>query len=339
MRQSISFVPDRRGFSIAVGSVGRGRPLIYCETGFVSHLELLWSQPTNRRFIETLASDHRVVRFDHRGVGLGDPAGSVATFEERVEILEDLIDGIHADEVDMFGTSQSGPAMAAYAARHPDRVGRLVLFGTFADDRDMVDPAVAQAIGRLCEAHWGLAAGTIADVWFPDGNLEGRQFWARLMRSSISAERAAAMFAEAWTINVLDELPKISAPTLVMHRRRDVTIPFERGRQLAAGIPEAEFLPLEGAEHLWYYGDADSVADATLQFLRCGHAADDGPILTPREREVVEMVTEGLSNADIAARLVISRRTVDAHLEHVREKLGVRSRAQIAAWSAARRVF
>lgn len=272
------------------------------------------------------------------GFGLGDPSGSVRSFEERIEILEDLVDGIHADEVDLFGTSQSGPAMAAYAARHPDRVGRLLLFGTFADGRNMVDPAVANAIGQLCEAHWGLAAGTLADVWFPNGDPEGRQFWARLMRRSISAERAAAMFAEVWTINVLDELPNISAPTLVMHRRRDATIPFERGRQLAAGIPGAEFLPLDGAEHLWYFGDSEAVMAAAVEFLRHPDSAGDGQILTAREGEIVELVVGGLSNADIAAKLVISRRTVDAHLEHVRKKLGLRSRAQIAAWSAARPV-
>jgi pimeloyl-ACP methyl ester carboxylesterase/DNA-binding CsgD family transcriptional regulator len=312
--------------------------LIYCETGFVTHLELLWSQATNRRLIETVAADRRVVRFDHRGVGLGDSTGCVGSFEERVEILEDLVDGIRADEVDLFGTSQAGPAMVAYAARHPERVGRLVLFGTFADGRNMVEPAVAEAIAQLCQAHWGLAAGTMADVWFPEGNPDGRQFWARLMRKSISAERAAAMFAEAWTINVLDELPNVSAPTLVMHRRRDVTIPFERGRQLAAGITGAEFLPLEGAEHLWYYGDSDAVIEATVEFLRVGDSMMDGKVLTGREHAIVELVEQGLSNADIAAQLFISRRTVDAHLEHVRDKLGLRSRAQIAAWSAARRV-
>lgn len=322
---------------MAVGSVGRGRPLVYCETGFVTHLEVLWSQPTNRRFIETLAADRRVVRFDHRGVGLGDPSGCVSSFEERVEVLEDLIDGIHAEEVDLFGTSQAGPAMVAYAARRPERVGRLVLFGTFADGRNLVSPAVAQAIRQLCEAHWGLAAGTLADVWVPDGNPEGRQFWARLMRKSISADRAAAMFEEAFAINVLDELPRVSVPTLVMHRRQDITIPFERGRELAAGIPGAQFLPLEGGDHLLYFGDADAVIEATVEFLGDAGSALEGRLLTGREQAVVELVEQGLSNAEIADRLFVSRRTIDAHLEHVRRKLGVRSRAQIAAWNAARR--
>jgi DNA-binding CsgD family transcriptional regulator len=158
------------------------------------------------------------------------------------------------------------------------------------------------------------------------------------MRKSISAERAAAMFTEAWTINVLDELRQVSAPTLVMHRRHDVTIPFERGRQLAAGIAGAEFLPLEGADHLWYYGDSDAVIDATVGFLGDADSLTGGKVLTKREQAIVELVEQGLSNADIADRLTVSRRTVDAHLEHVRKKLGLRSRAQIAAWNAARRV-
>ena len=107
-------MPDRRGFSMAVGSVGQGRTLVYCETGFVTHLEVLWSQPTNRRLIETLAADRRVVRFDHRGVGLGDPSGGVRSFEERIEILEDLIDGLRVDEVDLFGTSQAASGHGAW---------------------------------------------------------------------------------------------------------------------------------------------------------------------------------------------------------------------------------
>ena len=122
-----------------------------------------------------------------------------------------------------------------------------------------------------------------------------------------------------------------------MHRRADVTIPFERGRELAAGIPGAEFLPLEGVAHLLYFGDAEQVIEATVEFLGGGDSTLDGSPLTKREQAVVELVEQGLSNAEIAARLFVSRRTIDAHLEHVRQKLGLRSRAQIAAWSAARR--
>jgi DNA-binding NarL/FixJ family response regulator len=116
----------------------------------------------------------------------------------------------------------------------------------------------------------------------------------------------------------------------VLHRESDRGTPFELGREVAALIPEATLIPLPGSSHLLYHGDWAAVVDATLGFL-C-EPASPGPALTGRELEVAELVAEGLTNHSIARRLSIAPRTAEAHVENIRRKLGVRSRAQIAAW-------
>lgn len=335
MRQSIAFFSDRRGRSIAYSSVGRGRPLICCETGFVTHLEVLWTYPPNRRFLETLAAARRVIRFDAPGSGLSDRSSRVSTPEERVEVLEDLIDTLGLGPVDLFGTSQAGPAMVAYAARHPDRVRRLVLFGTYVHGPTLATAEVMEALRRLCLAEWDLGSRTLAEIWVPDGDENGRRFWARLMRSASDGETAAAMFDEAFKTDVTPLLAQVQAPTLVLHRRRDQVNPFKQGLQLASGIPGARFVPLEGSCHLVYNGDLDAVVGPVLQFLSDEEPVVDG-LLTERELEVAQLVAEGMTNAEIAGRLFISPRTAEAHLEHIRVKLGFRSRSQIAAWAATR---
>jgi pimeloyl-ACP methyl ester carboxylesterase len=332
----VRFLTDRKGRTVAYMTHGRGRPLIFCETGYITHLETLWSHPVNRRFIEKLAASQQVVRFDHPGVGMGDPSRALESFEDRVANLEDVIAGLSLPSVDLFGTSQAGPALIAYAARHPDRVRRMVLFGTFADGTRIAGQATLDALGLLILSNWGLASGTLADVWVPDDrDVEGRRFWARLMRSATSPENALAIFHETLRTDVRDLLPLVKAPTLVLHRRRDGCIRFDLGVEVAAGIPDARMVPLEGSAHLYYLGDADSVMLPALEFLAGDEAMGESG-LTSRELEIAELVAEGLTNAEIADRLRISRRTADAHLEHIRVKLGFRSRAQIAAWTRTR---
>jgi pimeloyl-ACP methyl ester carboxylesterase/DNA-binding CsgD family transcriptional regulator len=334
LQQKIGFLTDRRGQSVAYSTVGRGRPLIVCETGFVTHLEVLWSYPPLRRFLEALAPSHQVVRFDFPGTGLGDPAGEIASFEQRAECFEDVVAGLGLESFDALVTSQAGPAAIAFAARHPGRIGRLILFGTFADGRAISERPITDALYDLIRASWGLASGTLADLMLPHADEHARRFWARLMRSSTSSEKAAGLFAEAFVTDVRDLLPRVDAETLVLHRRDDACIPFELGRRLAAGIPGARLLPLAGSSHLFYVGDVDAVLSATLDFLGDRRTAPRGQsALSRREREVAGLIALGLSNAEIGLRLGISLRTAESHAEHIRDKLGFRSRSQISAWA------
>lgn len=333
MQQSISFLPDRHGKSIAYASLGRGRPLV-CDTGFISHLEAQWDYAPYRRFFEALAQSHRVIRFDLPGIGLGDPSGEVVDFEDDVAVLEDLVDGLRLPEFDLFGASQAAAVMVAYAARHPERVGKLIAFGGYASGARLSPPEMQDALIKLVGAHWGVASKTLADIFLRGGDEAAQAAWAKVTRLALTKEAAARRLAECFRTDVTAEVGRVKAPTLVMHRQGDVNVRFGNGRDLAAGIPGARFVPLEGQSHIWYVGDMESVLAPMLEFLgdkrRPPKPAAE---LSARERQVAALVAQGLSNGEIASRLQISERTAEAHAEHIRNKLGFRSRSQIAAWA------
>ena len=141
---------------------------------------------------------------------------------------------------------------------------------------------------------------------------------------------AARLLKEYYDTDVRALLPAIRARTAVLHREADRGTRFELGREVAVLIPGATLIPLPGSSHLFYHGDWPAVADAMLGFLY--EPTSPGPRLTGRELEVAELVAEGLTNHSIARRLSIAPRTAEAHVENIRRKLEVHSRAQIAAW-------
>jgi DNA-binding CsgD family transcriptional regulator len=149
--------------------------------------------------------------------------------------------------------------------------------------------------------------------------------------------------AQCYQARVEDLLERVAAPTLVLHRRDDRAIPFRLGRDLAARIPDARLVSLAGRSHLPYAGDAAAVARPILEFLGDpeppgGPAAgppDRGPgRLTARQLQVAALVADGLTNRQIAERLGIQERSAEGHVERIRLRLGVTSRAQVAAWWA-----
>ena len=334
MKQSIEHLPDRRGKAIAYAVTGRGRPLV-ADTGFVSHLELQWAYPPYRRFFEALGRDHRVIRFDLPGIGLGDPTGEVIDLEDDVAVLEDLVDGLGLRSVDLFGASQAGAVMIAYAARHPERVGRLIVYGGYADGPGLSAPAVRDSLLQLTRAHWGLASRTLADVFIAGGDEAAQQAFAAVLKAAATPDAGVRRLAECFRTDVRDLLGRVRAPTLVLHRTGDRNIRFEHGRAIAEGIAGARLVALDGASHVWYVGDMESVLAPVQRFLGdpVRPPRSDSP-LSARERQVAALIAGGLSNGEVAARLGVSARTAESHAEHIRDKLGFRSRAEIAAWAA-----
>jgi DNA-binding CsgD family transcriptional regulator len=177
----------------------------------------------------------------------------------------------------------------------------------------------------------------MSDIFMADAEADDLEWFAGYQRAAASAEAAADMLASCFATDVRDALPLVRAPTQVMHRRRDRAIPVQLGRELAARIPGAEMVLLDGRSHIPWVGDIDAVLDTALAFLDRHHPPVAAPDpLSPREREIAGLVALGMTNAEVAGRLSIALRTADAHLEHIRTKLHVRSRAEIAAWAVAR---
>jgi pimeloyl-ACP methyl ester carboxylesterase/DNA-binding CsgD family transcriptional regulator len=335
VRPAIRFVSTPAG-RVAYSVTGSGPPLLYF-LGWVSHLELMWELPAHRRFVEVLAREFTVVRYDRVGCGLSDRARDVFTLESELAVLDALIEHLGLDRYALLGSCDGGQVAAAHAARNPGAVAALLVYGSCANGEDLTPDPVKASVLATVRAHWGLGSRVLADIWLPDASAETVAAFARVQRGAATAEVAGALLDMFYRIRVDDILPAIRVPALVLHRRGSRAVRFELGRQLASQIPGAQLVALEGRSQPIYAEWDDAGVAAIRSFLR-GHArggseGSTAQTITAREREVAALIATGLTNADIGRRLGVSVRTVDAHLEHLRNKLGVRTRAQIAVWS------
>jgi pimeloyl-ACP methyl ester carboxylesterase/DNA-binding CsgD family transcriptional regulator len=300
-----------------------------CDSGWITHLRGQLELFSFGAFIERLAERFTVIRYDKPGCGLSDRDGIDLSFEGQVAAALAVADAVGAGRFCLFGASQGGQVAAAIAARYPERVEALVLYGMCASGADLAPAEVRDSLVALVRAHWGLGLKALggAFVTDPPEDVDG---FARFQRASASATVAAGLLEVYYGTDIRALLPAIRARTAVLHREGDKGTRFELGREVAALIPGAVLIPLPGSSHLFYHGDWPGVLEAVLGFL--GEPASAGPRLTGRELEVAGLVAEGLTNQAIARRLSVAPRTAEAHVENIRRKLGVRSRAQIAAW-------
>ena len=314
---------------IAYSTVGAG-PALLCDSGWITHLRGQLELYSFGTFIERLAQRFTVIRYDKPGCGLSDRNGIDLSFDGQVAAALAVADAVGASRFSLFGASQGGQIAAAISARYPGRVGALVLYGTCASGGDLAPPQVRQSIVALVRAHWGLGLKVLTGAFVPEPTAEEVEAFNRFQRASASAAAAAQLLEVYYDTDIRALLPAIQARTAVLHREGDRGTRFELGREVATLIPGATLVPLPGSSHLFYHGDWAGVLEATLSFL--GEPASKGPRLTGRELEVAGLVAEGLTNYSIAMRLSVAPRTADAHVENIRRKLQVHSRAQIAAW-------
>jgi pimeloyl-ACP methyl ester carboxylesterase len=260
------------GVSIAYSTFGDG-PDVVVAPGFISHLEVVWEEPSVRRFVERLASFRRVINFDKRGTGLSDPVAHAPTIEENVDDLRSVMDAAGSERADLFGVSEGGAMASVFAATHPDRTNALVLYGSYA--RVMWAPDYP--FGMTKEQHEGLIEfsrrrwgdGVGLSAWAPSraGDARLREWWGRLQRMAVSPGMVRRIFEQYLDLDIRDVLPAISVPTLVLQRRDDRMIVVDHGRYLAERIPGASYVELDGADHLFFTGDADALLDEIEEFL------------------------------------------------------------------------
>jgi class 3 adenylate cyclase/pimeloyl-ACP methyl ester carboxylesterase len=266
MDQKIRLCTTTDGIRIAYAAVGDGPPFVV-PPGWISHLELEWEQPALRAFFETVAHHHTVVRYDKYGCGLSDRDRTTFTLDQEVQIMETVVDHLKLKRMALFSVSQAGPVAIGYAVRHPRRVSHLILYGTWARRDSIANDALRSALIPLIRAHWGIGSKALADAFLPGANSSVGEWFARLQRESATPEVAAELIEFGTRLDVADLVPRLRVPTLVLHRRGDLMVPFRLGRELAALTPGARFIPLEGAIHRPYFGDAESVLRAIAEFL------------------------------------------------------------------------
>jgi len=277
--QDIRFSTASDGARIAYATAGEGPPLVF-PPGWVSHLELDWAGVLSP-FYARFAQSHRVIRYDKRGTGLSDRTGVEFTIDALVTELEELVDDIGLDRFALIGMSQGGPTVLAYAARHPDRVSRLVMYAAYASGPNVFfKPEVQESMLSVVSAHWGIGAKVLTDMLMPGASSEQAAAFASHQKESASAEVAAGFLKLVYEADVTDALASITAPTLVVHRRGDRAVPFTGGREIAAGIPRARFVPLEGVGHVPVNEEQlDELARPIEAFLSEAVADDEAPPL------------------------------------------------------------
>jgi pimeloyl-ACP methyl ester carboxylesterase/DNA-binding CsgD family transcriptional regulator len=330
------------GRRVAYAVNGDGPPLV-AAAWWVSHIERDWQDPRFRRFFEALGNGYGLVRYDRPGVGLSDRDVSPGplTIDTEVELLGGILDELGCERAVLFGGSSGGCAAIAFAARFPERVEQLMLYGTYADGSAIAPPDVRAAVIGAVRSHWGLGSRLLADVFLgEEGSAERRRF-VQAQQESCDAETAAMLLEHVYHTDVLAQLKYVRAPTVIVHRRADRAIPYELGRQLAAGIGGASLVSLGGSAHFPWLGDGPSVARALRTGLNAGvrdaNMNEKAPpgLLSPREKEVLSLVAEGMTEGNIAARLVVSPHTVHRHMANIRAKL-VRGSAAAAVAEATR---
>jgi pimeloyl-ACP methyl ester carboxylesterase len=336
MRPRIRYCATPAG-RVAYSTAGAG-PALLCESGWITDLYGQLELCSFGSFIQRLAERFTVIRYDKPGCGLSDRDGINLSFDGQVTAALAVADAVGAGRFRLFGASQGAQLAAAIAARHPDRVEAMALYGMCASGRDLAPAEVRESIVALVRAHWGLGLKAIAGAFITDPTAEELEAFTRFQRASASAAVAAQLLEVYYDTDVRALLPAIRARTAVLHREADRGTRFELGREVAALISGATLIPLPGSSHLFYHGDWPAVLDALLGFLGESASPSPGPRLTGRELEVAGLIAEGLTNHAIARRLSVAPRTAEAHVENIRRKLQVRSRAQIAAWVTEQRL-
>jgi pimeloyl-ACP methyl ester carboxylesterase/DNA-binding winged helix-turn-helix (wHTH) protein len=258
LRQEIRFCSTPGGTKLAYATIGSGPPLVR-GAHWITHLDYDWQSPVWRHWLVGLSEHHTLVRYDERGCGLSDHDVDEYSLDVWVEDLETVVDDVGLDRFPLLGVSQGGAVAVAYAARHPERVSRLVLFGAYAQGR--LRRATSDEQRREAELQfemvrlgWGREDPTFrrffTSGFIPDAPPDLWESFAELLRRTTSAQNAARLL-ESWSaIDVTDEAPKVQAPTLVLHSRDELRVPFEQARQLTALIPGARFVPLDSRNHL-----------------------------------------------------------------------------------------
>jgi class 3 adenylate cyclase/pimeloyl-ACP methyl ester carboxylesterase len=266
MKPSIQFAKREDGVRIAYSKFGSGQPLIY-PAPWVTDLSFFLEDPLIYQFFTRLSQETTVILYDKHGCGQSERDRKEFNLQAELLDLETVIDQLGLEQLIFFGISMAGPISIAYAARYPDKVSHLILYGSFAYGETLAKEEVKSALISLIKASWGIGSKALADIFIPGANTEELQGFARLQRKSCTPEVAAKLMALAYSFDVTELLGGINAPTLVLHREGDKVMPIDHGRQLAAGIPNARFKVLKGSIHLPWYGESIQVIEEILKFI------------------------------------------------------------------------
>lgn len=258
---------------LAFQTYGVGRIDVLMLPGFVSHVERVWEEPRCRTFLSSLAGMGRLILLDRRGIGLSDRVGSSPSVDATAQDIGTVLDAAGSRRVMLFGASEGGPACIKFAADHPDRVAGLILFASLAKGSAAPDYPHALHAGQYdmwlqqLVTVWGGPAGIETFAPSLSGDAQARAWWAGLLRAASSPGAIKGVLEALRDTDVRHLLGRISAPTLVLHRRGDRAVRIGAGRHLASHIAQAQFIELDGADHWAFAGDQQPVVASIRRFV------------------------------------------------------------------------
>ena len=348
--QEIRFCRGTSEARLAYAIHGTGPPLVIVSC-WLGHLQHDWRSPVWRHFLDDLGRIATVIRYDERGFGLSDWSVDDFSLEARVGDLESVVAAAGHERFALLGMSGGAPVAIAYAAQHPERVTRLILYGgATAGSLPLTAEEAAEqaAYEALIRVGWAKPDSRFRRVFtsafIPNATEEQMRWMDDLQRMSTSTENALASRLARQRADVRQTLPSVKSPTLSLHARDDRMVSFESARDASASIPDARLVPLESANHIllaeepaWpvFLREVEAFMAPDRQSARTGR----GPIkpsasLTTREREILRLTADGLTNEAIADRLTLSSRTIERHLSNAYLKLGVSGKAARTAAAA-----
>ena len=301
---------------------------------FISHVEQLWENPGFARFLTRLTAFARLIIWDRRGSGLSDsgPLG----LEHELGDINAVLDAAGSRRAALLAYNAGGPLAALHAARCPQRVSALVLYGCILrpvadDDLPWIESEDERErrIARIVEP-WG--EGTNLDTLAPSaaGDPQLRAWLARLERLAASPGQARRLIAAAGVIDVRPALASIQAPTLVLHRSDDAVFDVRHGREYARRIPRAQLVEMPGVDSLPSVGDMDALVGEIEQFLTGGRrgAEQERALLTVLFCDIVGSTAMAAELGDKRWRDLLAvhdaevRRTLDGFDGRVVQRIG-----------------
>ena len=343
-KQQVRFCRAPDGVRIAYAVHGSGPPLVV-STCWLSHLQHDWQSPVWRHFLEDLGRFATIIRYDERGFGLSDWEVDDFTLDARVSDLEAVVDDCGLDDFALMAMSQGGPVAIAYVARHPERVSRMMFYGSQA--AALADPTaeaieMRQAFVAMIKVGWARTDSAFRRVFtslmIPEANDEQMSWLDELQRVSATTENAVTAFEARTTANSIDLLPQIEMPTIVLHARGDRMNEFDNGLFLASNIDGARLVALESSNHIlledepaWpvFVSEVEEFMEPERTSRPTG--VDVSRVLSARELEVLRLAADGYDNDAIAEALTLSIRTVERHLHNIYAKLEITGKSARAA--------
>jgi DNA-binding CsgD family transcriptional regulator/pimeloyl-ACP methyl ester carboxylesterase len=341
----ISYARSADGVSLAFTVAGGGPVLVFVPWVPFSNLRLEWQNPLLNQVFAQLAQELTLVHYDGRGTGHSQRDVTDLSLEAMVSDLEAVVDRAGLAQVSLLGQYNSCPHAIAYAARHPERVNRMVLFGGSARGWNAMSAKQTQALLSLIEQDWDLFADAAAHQWMGWSAGETGRAVADGIRAAVTPRVARATMQAASAADVTELLPRVAARTLVLHPRDMIQIPVDVARSLAMDLPRGRLVVLEGAQPVLFTERPDEIVSLLVSFFRDGvEPAETSAVaagrlvppsdgLSPRELEVLRLLAAGESNSQIARRLGLSTHTVERHVANLYRKIGARGRADATAYA------